>query len=188
MSKTAVKKTAPKGGQGRAPLPRGTGAVPVPRARDRWGAAGSASPEPVQQIRLALIEGAPFAPSRGVAHRVIGVAVPASRVAGLGVDRPVATFDALRDQVVDEGVLPGRVRAGCQVAVTVPVTNARLAERPVEIAAELADHHGVALVLEIAEVLLPTTALQRCVDHEVALRVTGGVAFEARALGLRRVH
>ena len=41
----------------------------------------------------------------------------------------------------------------------------------------------VALVLEIAEVLFPTLRAQRGVDHDVAVGIAGGVAFEARACG-----
>src|SRR5689334_24418917 len=93
-------------------------------------------PEPVQQIGLALIEGAPLAPATGVGHRVIGVAVPAGRVARLGVDRPVAAFDVTVGHVGDEGVLPRRVGAHGYVAEAVAVADAGLARGPVEIAAE----------------------------------------------------
>src|SRR5262245_63912032 len=116
------------------------------------------------------------------------MSVPAGGIAGFRIDRPVAALDAPRDEVVDEGVLPGRIRADRHVAPAVAVADAGLATGPVEVAAELADHHGVALVLEIAEVLFPAAALERRVDNDVASRVACRVALEPRALWLRRIH
>src|SRR5688572_10280098 len=104
---------------------------------------GLSTPEPVQQIRLALVEGAPFAPARGIADGVVGVAIPAGGVAGFRIDGPVAALDAFLDHVGHEGVLPLSVHAGRDVAPAVAVADAGLAERPVEVAAELADHDGV---------------------------------------------
>src|SRR6188768_2403468 len=115
------------------------------------------------------------------------MAIPASGVARLGIDGPVTALDTLRDQVVDEGALPGPVRLRPQVTPAVAIADAGLAARPVQIAAEFADHHGVALVLEITEVLFPATALERGIDHDVAPRVAGCVALEPRALRLRRI-
>ena len=75
----------------------------LPRALTRrrcpgagWSRGGLSTPESVQQVRLALVEGAPLAPARRVGDRVVGMAIPAGGVAGLRIDRPVAALDALR--------------------------------------------------------------------------------------------
>src|SRR5687767_7007872 len=112
---------------------------------------GLSTPEPVQQVRLALIEGAPLTPARFIADRVIGVSIPAGGVARLRVDGPVAALDALGNHPVDERVLPGRIDAGRDVAPAVAVADAGLAQRPVHVAAELTHHDGVVELLQIAE-------------------------------------
>src|SRR5688572_27794089 len=109
---------------------------------------GLSTPEPVQQVRLALIEGAPLAPARFIADRVIGMAIPAGGVAGLRIDGPVAALDALFDHVADEGVLPLSVDSGRDVAPAVAVANAGLAQRPIQVAAELTYHDGVVELLQ----------------------------------------
>src|SRR5262245_44493571 len=82
---------------------------------------GLPAPEPVQQIRLALVEGQPLPPARSIAAGVIRVSVPAGRVAGFRVDRPVAALDALLDHPGHEGVLPLLVHRARDVAPAILV-------------------------------------------------------------------
>src|SRR5882724_9507784 len=113
-------------------------------------------PEPVQQIRLSLIEWPPLTPACRIGDWIVGVSVPPGGVAGFRIDRPVAAFDTSRGHVVHESVLPLGIDPGRDVTPPVAIANAGLAGWPVQVAAELADYHGVSLTFQITEVLLPT--------------------------------
>src|SRR5688572_20566422 len=112
--------------------------------------------------------------------------VPPTRVTGSGIHTPIATLEAAALHVVHESRLPLAVHhsRGDMAPVLLSLLGGFV--RPIPVAAEFADHHGITGVTKITEVLFPTRGQTRGLDDDTATDCGAFQIFQLRTFRLGR--